>query len=161
MNKKDRSKKGIKAVVDTSVIVSSLLGSPSAAPAKVLRAMLEGAFQAYTSKQALEELYNTLLSEKIAELLGGKIEIAALTYILVNSKAKIVKPRKRIKICRDPDDDKYLEIAYQAKADYIVTLDKDLLDLRDKNKQAEINGHKAKILTPKEFLQTLKLGQKT
>ena len=58
-------------------------------------------------------------------------------------------------MCRDPDDDKYLEIAYQAKADYIVTLDKDLLDLRDKNKQAKINKHTVKILTPKEFLQTL------
>ena len=149
------NKKEIKAVVDTSVIVSSLLGSPHAAPAKVLKAMLQGAFQAYTSKQALEELYDVLLSEKIAELLGGKVEAAVLTFILVNSKAKTVKPKKRIKMCRDPDDDKYLEIAYQAKADYIVTLDKDMLDLRDKNKQAKINKHTVKILTPKEFLQTL------
>ncbi|RLE92993.1 MAG: putative toxin-antitoxin system toxin component, PIN family, partial [Thermoprotei archaeon] len=98
------NKKEIKAVLDTSVIVSSLLGSPHAAPAKVLKAMLQGAFQAYTSKQALEELYDVLLSDKIAELLGGRVEAAALTFILVNSKAKTVKPQKRIKMCRDPDD---------------------------------------------------------
>jgi hypothetical protein len=39
------------------------------------------------------------------------------------------EPKEKIEICRDPKDNKLLEIAHESKADYLVTLDKDLLVL--------------------------------
>ena len=144
-----------KVVVDTSVIVASVLGEPEAAPARVVRAMLTGAFRAYSSREAVEELYEVLTSEKLTRLLRGRIEVAILTYILVNSTVTLVEPKKHISACRDPDDNKFLEIAYEAKADYLVTLDKDLLDLRDEKREVKLFEHKVRVLQPDEFLPEL------
>jgi hypothetical protein len=44
--------------------------------------------------------------------------------------AKFWEPKERIKTCRGPKDDKLLELAHESKADYLVTLDKDLLVLK-------------------------------
>ncbi|RLF08095.1 MAG: putative toxin-antitoxin system toxin component, PIN family [Thermoprotei archaeon] len=144
-----------RVVVDTSVIVASVLGKPETAPARVVKAMLSGAFRAYSSCKAMEELYEVLTSERIARLLGGRSEIAILIYILVNSRVVLIKPKKRILMCRDSDDNKFLEIAYEAKADYLVTIDKDLLDLRDEKRRVNLFEHRVKILRPSEFLEEL------
>ncbi|OYT30670.1 MAG: putative toxin-antitoxin system toxin component, PIN family [Thermofilum sp. ex4484_79] len=144
-----------RVVVDTSVIVASVLGKPEAAPARVVKAMLSGAFRAYSSYKAMEELYEVLTSERIARLLKGRSEIVILVYILVNSRVVLVKPKKRILMCRDSDDNKFLEIAYEAKADCLVTIDKDLLDLRDEKRGVNFLEHRVKILRPSEFLEEL------
>lgn len=43
----------------------------------------------------------------------------------------VIGPKLNIKICRDPKDNKILECAAHAKADYIISGDKDLLILKD------------------------------
>ncbi|USS41018.1 putative toxin-antitoxin system toxin component, PIN family [Thermococcus aggregans] len=153
--KEEQKKKLRKAVVDTSVIISSVLGDPKAAPAKVLKAMYAKKFKAYSSEEAMNELYDVLFSEKVTKLLKGGSEVLILTYLFVNSSVILVNPRTRVALCRDPKDNKFLEIAYEAKADCIVTLDKDLLDMRDENKEVKILEYKIKILRPEEFLQEL------
>lgn len=58
--------------------------------------------------------------------------------------ANIIPITNAIKACRDPKDDKYLELAISSAAWYIITGDKDLLVL---------NPFKGiKILTPSDFL---------
>lgn len=42
----------------------------------------------------------------------------------------IVVPVSDVELCRDPDDDKFLSCAIDGKALYIVSGDKDLLDLK-------------------------------
>jgi uncharacterized protein len=41
--------------------------------------------------------------------------------------AEVVEPRERLDVCRDPNDNKFFECAATARADYIVSEDKDLL----------------------------------
>lgn len=41
----------------------------------------------------------------------------------------MVQPEYTVNICRDPDDNKFLECAVSSRALYIVSGDKDLLDL--------------------------------
>jgi putative PIN family toxin of toxin-antitoxin system len=43
----------------------------------------------------------------------------------------IVHPTSKVRAVRDPDDDKILECALEAKAELIVSFDKDLLSLKD------------------------------
>jgi putative PIN family toxin of toxin-antitoxin system len=50
-------------------------------------------------------------------------------------------------ICRDPDDDMFLSCALESGADYIVTGDRDLLDMRT------FRG--TRIVTPTQFLLLL------
>ena len=59
--------------------------------------------------------------------------------------AELVDITERIAACRDPKDDKFLELAVSGKADLIVSGDGDLLDL---NPFREIP-----ILTPAGFVQ--------
>ena len=42
----------------------------------------------------------------------------------------VIGPKLNIKICRDSKDDKFIECAVNANADYIVSGDKDLLVLK-------------------------------
>jgi len=42
----------------------------------------------------------------------------------------VIGPKRDIKICRDPKDNMFLECAENAKADYIVSGDNDLLLLK-------------------------------
>lgn len=62
------------------------------------------------------------------------------------SVAKIVSPRKQLKLCRDAKDNMLLECCYEAKADFLITGYKDLLDLFD-------TPFALNILTPKEYLE--------
>ena len=43
--------------------------------------------------------------------------------------AESVEVTERVRACRDPKDDKILELAVNGRANYIVTSDDDLLDL--------------------------------
>ena len=54
---------------------------------------------------------------------------------------------ERIEACRDPKDDKFLELAVNGQADYLVTGDKDLLVLHP--------FKTTQILSTKEFIDTL------
>jgi uncharacterized protein len=59
--------------------------------------------------------------------------------------ANMVVPAVAVRVCDDPDDDRILECAVEAKSDFILTYDKDLLRLR------EYGG--IKIIRADEFLQ--------
>ena len=41
----------------------------------------------------------------------------------------MIEPKTEIQLSRDPDDDKFIECAIDAKAMYIVSGDQDLLDV--------------------------------
>ena len=66
-------------------------------------------------------------------------------FNLYLEKLRILESKTRIHVCRDPDDDKFLSCAIDAKAIYIVSGDKDLLDIRD------YNG--VEIITAAEFCE--------
>lgn len=51
--------------------------------------------------------------------------------IQVRGVVRIVYPSQKITVVRDPDDNKILECAKEAKADAILTFDKDLLVLKE------------------------------
>jgi putative PIN family toxin of toxin-antitoxin system len=43
----------------------------------------------------------------------------------------IVHPMQNVKAVRDPDDNKILECALEAKAEVVLSFDKDLLDMKE------------------------------
>lgn len=58
------------------------------------------------------------------------LEAGAL-FDLLRRRSVQVTPAVRIARSRDPDDDKFLECAVAAEADYVVSADADLLSLRE------------------------------
>lgn len=130
-----------RVVIDTNVYLSRFLREQSVPGQAVGRAWREAV--TLTSTAILEELRAVLHRPKFARYIQiEKIEpylekVGAFGLVLVNSPI--------IRACRDPRDDKFLEVAVHGRADVIVTGDTDLLALDPFRGIA--------ILTPAEYLE--------
>jgi len=138
-------KKKLKVVWDTNILVSTLLFKGELS--KLHSFLKKNTFTLLFSEETLNEFIKVLHYPKF---LLTEEEIEYLLEFEILPYSKIVKTVFKFdkKICPDEDDQKFLELAVSANADYIVTGDKDLLDLKEINK--------IKILSPKDFLKLLK-----
>ena len=75
---------------------------------------------------------------QLKALISGMASIAA--------QATVVYPRKKLSLCRDQEDNMLLECCLAAKADVLITGDKDLLALPSLPFQL-------RILTPRKFIE--------
>ena len=106
-------------------------------------------FQQYSSPAIIQELTTKLYSSKFDQKTKNQIfQPQKDKFIeLITKYCKIVTPTVEIKVCRDPKDDMFLELASTIGADYIITGDKDLL---------VIGGYQGvKIRKPSEFIEEL------
>ena len=129
-------------VFDTNVIVSALLFKKS-----VVREALDKARFAGTillSLDVIEELHNVLSRPAFDRYIEEEDRLKFL--LLLVKEAKLVEITERIKECRDPKDDKFLELAVNGNANFIVSGDKDLQVLHP--------FRNIPILSPREFLDT-------
>lgn len=128
----------LRVVFDTSIYVAAFL-KPGLSYGLVIKA-LEGEFQLYTSVAITEELTVKLHSERLARA----SEAAEKFITLIKSTCHIVTPTERLAvITEDPSDNRILECAVAANASVIVSLDNDLLRLK--------NWHGIAIIHPKTF----------
>ena len=68
---------------------------------------------------------------------------------IVLEKSILVIPKRKVNVVKDDsDDNKFIEAALEGNADYIISQDRHLLDIK------EFEG--IKMVTPKEFLRILK-----
>ncbi len=136
MGKKEKTLKTV--VLDTNILVSALLfrGELSG----IVDLWKKGKFIPLLSKETFEEFRTVLEYPKFsltAEELQVIIEEEVLPYFdIIEIEGKIRR------ICRDPDDDKFIACAESASADLIVTGDMDLLDI-GKYKSVKIIGASA------------------
>lgn len=125
----------IKAVLDTNVVISAIIFGGK--PRKVLNLAIEGKISLFFSEPMFEE---------IREILGGrKFRFTAPQLLAVERELEAISdtvyPDKNIKIVKDdPDDDVFIECAIATDADYIVSGDKHLLDLKSYGKIKIINA---------------------
>jgi len=140
----------IKVVIDTNVFISALI-NPNGIPGKILDLIFEEKIVNYTSHSILKEIGFKCLSPKLRRYLGNENRILKILTAF-SSISVIINPNTNFNVCRDEDDNKFIDVAYESKS-IIITGDKDLISLRDKNKHLKINNISLKILTPKEFLE--------
>jgi putative PIN family toxin of toxin-antitoxin system len=131
-------------VLDTGVLVSALLLPLSVPRQAVDRAFAEGVVLA--SADVIDELDEVLRRPKFNRYLREEERMLFLAAFIRD--AKVVDITKRVTECRDPKDDKFLELAINGDATCIVSGDSDLLILNPFRGIA--------ILTPQEFLGQLK-----
>ncbi len=112
-------------VVDNNILVSALLVKNSA-PFQVISKIEERDVILY-SEETLLELNQVLSRKKFIKYFAIEEKQAFIFKLL--EKAELVEIEESINICRDPKDDKFLELAVSGKADFIVTGDQDLLVL--------------------------------
>ncbi len=83
-----------------------------------------------TSNETVSELLRTLHSPRF-EIEEDQISNVAAAYLDYCERVEIPHLPPETPICRDPSDQMFLILAYQATADYLVTKDPDLLALRE------------------------------
>jgi putative PIN family toxin of toxin-antitoxin system len=130
----------LRCVFDSNVLVSALL-LPDSKPRRALELALQKG-RVLLSFATLAELYEVLGRKKFLRYIDEediRNFLAALTR-----EAEWVEVDVRIVACRDPKDDKFLELAVSGHATHIVTGDSDLLALNP--------FHGIEILPPHRFL---------
>ena len=128
-------------VADTNLLVSRLL-LPQSVPAKAVRkAVDEG--QLLVSDATLEELADVLSRAKFDPYVSLDDRQAFIRVL--NRIAERIIVTAPIQACRDPKDDKFLEVALHGQAKVILTGDRDLLALHP------FRG--VDILSPREYLE--------
>ena len=135
----------MKVVLDTNALISATLWHNSSARKTLL--LLRGQeARFYTSKAILEEYEQAIrrdFTEMIESLPGLIRDIMAISTL--------AEPSSRLHVVKeDPDDDKIIECAVAAGAEFIITYDSHLLKLR------EYGG--IRILTPESMRRLLKQG---
>lgn len=133
-------KKPLKVVLDTNILVSALIFGGK--PEQVYNLVLEKQITAVISMVLFSELLEIL----IKKFNFDPKRIEQLERI-VKKHFKIVYPKATVNVVKDDDDNRVLEAALEGKCSYIITGDKDLLDLKIyKN---------IKIVTPDTFLSNM------
>ena len=113
----------MKIVIDTNILVSAVYFGGY--PGKIVEAVIDGSLDSFASEEVIEEYH--MIVEGFRERKAGHFNRELfLSYMDI---VKTIEPEEVIEICRDPDDNKFLECASAAKAMYIVSGDKDLLVL--------------------------------
>lgn len=117
------------AVLDPNVIISSLL-SPDGAPARVLRAWLQGRFELVISPLLLDELERALAYPKLRKRIGPEEARGVIEWLA--SASKVAADPKEPPSVRSPDpDDDYLIALAEAEGAAIVSGDDHLLQLEE------------------------------
>jgi putative PIN family toxin of toxin-antitoxin system len=112
-------------VVDTNVLISRLLLPASVSGRAVRKAV--GAGQLIISEATMEELATVLGRPKF----DPYVSIADRQEFvrILGRISEMIPVVRAVRACRDPRDDKFLEVAVNGRADLIVTGDRDLLEL--------------------------------
>lgn len=147
----------ITAVFDCNVLLQSTARNNSPASA-CLRLAESGAIKLFVSEETLFELEEILnrsyikerfdiADEDVKEFLEN-LRFAAMVFIDVP---------KVFSLPRDVDDEPYINLAVESEADFIVTHDKDMLDLMtgydDSSQEFRQRFRPLKVVKPVDFIE--------
>src|SRR3989344_3266179 len=114
-----------KVVLDTNVLISALIFGGK--PKKILINSKEKKVKAFISAPILLEL-----AKKLDSKFSWKEERIKETVGILPKFMTVIYPAARLNLVKkDPSDNKILECAFEAKANYIVTGDKHLLEIKE------------------------------
>ena len=131
----------MKIVIDTNVFISGIFFG--GVPFDVLNTVTSKKNEAYITPEIWDEY------EDVIKRIAAKYP-SHMKQELVDSLFKLFKiiiPSSSISLCRDPDDDKFITCAIDAKCEYIVSGDDDLLSMKSIDNIT--------ICTPAEFISSI------
>jgi putative PIN family toxin of toxin-antitoxin system len=131
----------IRVVLDTNVVVSATL-VPSGTQAIILLLALTGQIRIYVSEPVLTE-YEEVLRRPRLKLATHRIEEALNAIRMI---ARPVRVRETLSISPDENDNRFLECAEAARADYLVT---------GNTKHFPVRHKTTTVVTGRQFLNML------
>jgi putative PIN family toxin of toxin-antitoxin system len=121
-----------RVVVDTNVLISGLFGIKNSPSSKILAAIREQEIILVASPAIIKEVDEVINRPRIIKLL--KMEKKERKQVLdgLIARSEVTAGRQlTVPIGRDRKDDKFLACAREGSVDFIITGDRDLLDLEE------------------------------
>ena len=120
----------LKLVLDTSTIVSAFFWEGN--EAELFREIEQGKAELYITNEILKEVEEVIKKPKFNEVMR-KVNLTPdqIMQKIVSLSHLVIAPKLNIKVCRDEKDNKFLECAESAKANYLISGDEDLLSLKE------------------------------
>lgn len=128
----------VRLVIDTNVLVSAAI-KPAGLQRTVLLLALTKPARLYVSRPILQEYGEVLARPELMIRKGARQQLLQL----IENRSYLVAPRRPLEVASDPDDNKFVECADAAGADYLVT---------GNQKHFPRFWKKTKIVTPREFI---------
>ncbi len=132
----------IKVVLDTNMFLSGFLFHGMIKT--VFDLIITGKLRLYIS----EELKSEVVKKMQAFNVNKQVQKEVLLFL--EMRGVLIRSAVKVTVCRDPEDNFLLELAESAKADYLITRDRDLLEL------PEAKWKRTNIVKPEEFLPFLR-----
>lgn len=106
----------LRLVLDTNILVSAAL-KPDGLERTTFLVSITKPARLYVSPPILQEYHEVLARRELKIRKGLRRQLLQL----IRNRSYAVNPSSRIRMARDPDDDKFLECAEAARADYLIT----------------------------------------
>lgn len=106
----------LRLVIDTNIIVSAAL-KPDGLPRTVLLLAITKPARLYATEAMIAEYREVLARPELKIRKGPRQQFLQL----ITNHAHVVRPAHPLQVTRDPDDNKFVECADAARADYLVT----------------------------------------
>jgi len=132
-----------KYICDTNILLSSLISS-SSPPAQTVDFIKDNGLFSF-SKETFSEFEEVLKRPKFDKFLSKERRLNFINKIFELS--VFYEVHDKTDICRDPKDNKFLDIAIVSHAELLITGDEDLLILE--------RIEKTSIITPRNFVDIL------
>lgn len=141
----------LKAVIDTNLFISGIFAK-GLLSAELQDLWIQQEFELVTSMEILKEVSRVLHYPRIQKRFKPKEEAIRRFFRLVFRKAIITKDLYKIDtVTEDPADNKFLACALEAKADFIVSRDPHLRNLK------QFQG--IEIVDAKTFVERVRKGK--
>jgi len=137
-----------KIVIDANIIISAAFGGN---PLKAVVLALEN-HEVYLSG-AIEQELQGVISELSKKLSKDQISFVQEKIYQLVGLSRYISVSSPVALSRDAKDDHYLTLCREAKADFLITGDKDLLSIFQEDLKK--NGILCKIVTPQIFLEPI------
>jgi putative PIN family toxin of toxin-antitoxin system len=144
--------KVIRAVLDTNIFLRSLIRKGNTSD-KILEHWKVDDFLLIASQEILKEIKDVLKRPWLIEKYGYDLEQVDKLVELVAQKAIFVEPAFSLKLCRDVNDDKFIDCSILGRVQNLVSEDRDLLD--DGNLKRQLFEHGVEVLNAFEFYKKL------
>ena len=118
----------MRVVIDTNVLISAII-RPQGRVGPVLLYLRQTAYTLLYDQILLEELANVLSRPRFGQKYGVRAQDIETVIRLILLRGEPVEVGERFEACRDPKDNKFLDVAVAGKAEMIVSGDMDLLVL--------------------------------
>lgn len=106
----------LRLVIDTNIVVSAAL-KPDGLQRTVLLLATAKPATLYVSEAVLAEYREVLARPELNIRKGLRRQLLQL----IQSRSRSIRPSRVLQVTKDPDDNKFLECADAARADYLVT----------------------------------------